>query len=391
MGTLTGQILTFTNLFPSSAAPTHGLFVQERMRRVIARTGMRWQVVAPVPWVPLGLRDATARAFAKLPERETVDCVVVHHPRYFHLPGLSLRAQARRMARGARDVVARLVDDRTVLDAHYVYPDGVAALRLAQELKRPCVVTARGTDLTVLGERASVVAQLRALAGSAHALLAVSDDLRRRFVVAAGVPDTAVRLARNGVDLDRLAPGDVAAARAALGLPADRRLVLGVGRLVSNKGFHLAAAAVAALDPETKATLVLVGDGPEAERIRAALPPDRLVMLGRRAPDDVALAFRACEVFVLPTEREGWPNVVTEALASGIPVVAHAVGGIPEILTDPAFGRLVTPGDSAALVSGIADFLRAPPTRDAVRAFARRYSFDDTVRMLADLFTAAVA
>jgi glycosyltransferase involved in cell wall biosynthesis len=93
---------------------------------------------------------------------------------------------------------------------------------------------------------------------------------------------------------------------------------------------------------------------------------------------------------LLPSAREGWPNVVTEALASGLPVVASAVGGIPEILTDPAFGRTVPPDDPVALAAAVREFLAAPPPRAAVRAFAERYSWNEPVRQLVDLLQRAV-
>ena len=377
-----GRLITFTNLFPSAAAPTHGLFVQERMRRVAAATGLDWCVVAPVPAVPWPLRaDPQHRAS---PEHEIVGGVPVGHPRYFHLPGLSMRAQARRMARAAEPMVAALAGDGPCLiDAHYVYPDGVAALAIAAKLRVPCLVTARGTDLNVLGDVPSVREQIRASVPGAFALLAVSSALCRRFVEVAGVPADRVVLARNGVDLDRFRPGDRGAARAALGLPAERSLVLAVGRLVEGKGFHLMARALRSL-PGT-VDLVVIGTGPERERLQMVAPPGRLHLLGARPPDEVALAYRACDVLVLPSEREGWPNVVTEALASGLPVVATPVGAVPDMLTDPHVGALVRHGDSRALAAEVMRFLDVPRDRQLIRRFAERFGWDRPIAIVADL------
>jgi glycosyltransferase involved in cell wall biosynthesis len=89
---------------------------------------------------------------------------------------------------------------------------------------------------------------------------------------------------------------------------------------------------------------------------------------------------------VLPSYREGWPNVVTEALACGRPVVASDVGGIPEILADPGVSRLVPAGDVEALGTAIADFLASPPDPVQARALADRYSWHATVVKLSDLF-----
>jgi glycosyltransferase involved in cell wall biosynthesis len=307
----------------------------------------------------------------------------VYHVPYFHLPGVSVRRQARRIAKACLPHVRELARAMpTVLDAHYVYPDGVAAMMIAKELDLPCVVTARGTDINLLGERPHVRAQMRSQLAGAHRLFAVSDALRDRFAAILG--GDRVETARNGVDLEVFRPGDARKARFELGLPADPKLVLGVGRLIEVKGFHHAAAALLRHAPE--AHLVLVGAGPDRARIAQGFPADRVHFLGSRDRREVALAYQACDVFVLPSYREGWPNVVTEALASGRPVVASVAGGIPQILTDPTVSTLVPVGDVDALGGAIAAFLGAPPDPVQARALAERYSWEETVVMLSDVF-----
>ena len=384
-------IVTFTNLFPSSVLPTHGLFVQERMRRVAAASGLPWCVVAPVPDVVWPLRTAAYRQWAKVPLQETWQGAAVQHPRYRHWPGLSLRRQARAMAAGARATVTALArTSRIVLDAHYLWPDGVAAAQLAQELGVPFTMTARGSDLNVVAQDPVVAAGIAAAARRAHACCAVSRALGDRFAAVAGLPRQAIRDVRNGVDLERFHPGDSAAARRELGLPMTGRLVLGVGRLVAGKGFVLAAQALAALPDDVQ--LVLVGDGPERPAIVAS-GKARVHCLGALPPERVAVACRAADVLVLPSDREGWPNVVTEALASGLPVVATRVGGIPQILGEapPAWlGALVPPRDVAALAAALRTVLSAPADRAAVAAFAQRYGWAEPVAELVAVFRSAL-
>jgi teichuronic acid biosynthesis glycosyltransferase TuaC len=118
-----------------------------------------------------------------------------------------------------------------------------------------------------------------------------------------------------------------------------------------------------------------------------------VLFLGKRSPDEVAAACRAADVLVLPSEREGWPNVVTEALASGLPVVATPVGGIPEILgTDPqpSRGALVPVHDVGALAAALRTVLATPRDRQAVRRFSERYGWQPTVERLVAAFRAAV-
>lgn len=392
------RVVTFTNLFPSATLPTHGLFVYERMYRTAAALAagpapLAWSVVAPVPEVAWLFRRGSYRRWAEVPRQETWQGVAIEHPRYRHWPGFSQRRQADAMAAGAREVVARLAAaEPIVLDAHYLWPDGVAAAELARELGVPFTLTARGSDLNVVAQDAAVARRIAEAAARAHACCAVSRALGDRFAAVAGLPRERILDVRNGVDLERFHPGDQAAARAALGLPPHGRWLLGVGRLVPGKGFDVAAAVLAQLPADVK--LLLVGDGPERATIAAA-GGDRVHFLGARGPDEVALAYRAADLFVLPSEREGWPNVVTEALASGLRVVATRVGGIPQILDEPAAGdrsrgALVPPRDPQALAQALLRVLAEPGDRAAVRRFAERYGWAEPVGLLARVFRRAV-
>jgi len=381
------RIVTFTNLFPSSAMPTHGLFVYERMHRVAAASGVGWEVVAPVPEVAWLFRSGAYRRWNEVPRTEAWHGVRVQHPRYRHWPGLSQRRQATAMAAGARKTIGELVrEGPIVLDAHYLWPDGVAASLLAAEFHVPFTLTARGSDLNVAAQDPGIATQIAAAAAAAHACCAVSHALGDRFATVAGLPRERIVDVRNGVDLERFRPGDALAARSELGLPQQGRLVLGVGRLVPGKGFLAAARALESLPADV--WLVLVGDGPERAAIGSA-GTGRVRFLGELPPERVAVAYRAADVLVLPSEREGWPNVVTEALACGLRVVATRVGGIPEILGDPvpaALGALVPPRDADALASALRTVLDTRPDRAAVRRFGERYGWEQPVVILTKMF-----
>jgi len=392
------HIITFSNLFPSSVMPTHGIFVYERMRRVAIASGCRWSVVAPVPAVMWPLRNLGGGQYKKwsqVPLRETWQGVDVYHPRFRHLPGMSQSRQADAVSKGARDVVRSLVaDGDAVLDAHYLWPDGVAAGQLAQELSVPFTLTARGTDVNVLAQEPKLAGRIADAARRAHRCMAVSTALSQRFAESCGLSEDAVETVRNGVDLERFAPGDapddVRAARQELGLPTTGRIALGVGRLVSTKGFDVAAKAVASI-PDTH--LVLIGDGPDRQDIEAA-GGGCVTFLGGLPPEKVAVACRAADVFVLPTHREGWPNVVTEALASGLPVVATPVGGIPQILggSEPEahLGALVDVGDVAGFRAAIQRVLDGGKHTQEVRSFAESYGWAEPVEQLLATFRSAI-
>jgi len=175
------RIVTITSLFPSSAQPPRGLFVHDRMHRVAARGGFAWQVVAPVPDVVWPLRTAGWRRWRATPLRESWEGVEALHPRWRHWPGM-IRRQARAMADGVRATVAALAArEPIVIDAHYLWPDGVAAAAVARELGVPYTLTARGTDVNVLAQQPAVRAKIAAFEPGKDAFVVdlVDDDLKR--------------------------------------------------------------------------------------------------------------------------------------------------------------------------------------------------------------------
>ena len=387
------HVLTFTNLYPSARMPQHGLFVRERMTRLCRRNGWRLTVVAPLPR-SLPLPGRAGKLFA-VPAREQVDGVTVHHPRYLHVPRLSVRRQWRNMARGCRTLVQRLVRDEQVslIDAHYLYPDACAAVALAQEVGVPCIATARGSDVNVLPQDPAIAATLRTWLPRARRRLAVSQALAARLAALLQVPTERIVVVPNGVDTERFHPGPQAAARAALGLPGSGRLVLAVGRMVPIKRFDLLLRAFAAL-PGADVRLAIVGDGPERAALTALMASlgvtDRVILLGERPPQQVAEAMRAADLFALTSDNEGWPNVVMEALAAGLPVVARAVGGVPEIVT-AAQGQLVAEGTPAAFGAALARELatRRDPAASVARAVA--LGWERTLARLTEVVQEALA
>jgi glycosyltransferase involved in cell wall biosynthesis len=159
----------------------------------------------------------------------------------------------------------------------------------------------------------------------------------------------------NGVDVDLFRPRPAVEVRAELGL-AEGPLLLAVGRLNREKGFHHAVEALARVR-DGDARLVVVGDGEERtalEGLAAKLgTSDRVDFVGRQAVERVAAYMAAADVFLFPTEREeAAPLVLPQAMACGVPVVASAVGGITEVIDRPGEnGVVVPPGDVDAIVA----------------------------------------
>jgi glycosyltransferase involved in cell wall biosynthesis len=384
----------FSTLFPSRARPNHGLFVETRLRELLASGEVESTVVAPVPWFPFRHgRFGRCAAFAATPEREERNGIDVWHPRYALPPKVGMSVAPLTLAAGARSTIARLIEagrDFDLIDAHYYYPDGAAAALLARWFRKPFVVTGRGTDLNLLPDYAVPRKWIGWTARRAAASILVSRPLQERLVQL-GAERERTHVLRNGVDLDRFRPLDRLECRRRLGLEEGRWL-LSVGHLVALKGHDIAIAALPGLPPDVR--LAIVGDGEERRRLAAVAArldvTERVRLVGAVPQDELVCWYNAAVALVLCSSREGSPNVVLESLACGTPVAATAVGGVPELLEDPAAGRLIAERTPSALAAAVLEIFAAGIRPSAVRAYASRFGWEETTRGQIDLFRAVL-
>lgn len=383
------RLLTFSTLYPSAARPGHGIFVETRLRELVASGVVASRVVAPVPWFfSTDQRFGEYARMARTRLRESRNGLDVQHPRYFLPPRVGMNMAPFTLAMGAKPAIQRLLDegfDFDVIDAHYYYPDGVAAALLARYFNKPFTVTARGSDINLIARHSIPDKLMRWAAGRAAASIGVSQALTDAMGKM-GMPASRLLMMPNGVDLKRFHIQPQAAARAVMGWPAGPML-LSVGNLVENKGHHVAIEALARL-PGFR--LVIAGEGPEREALVALASrihvASRLQFLGQVDQDRLASCYSAADMLVLASSREGWPNVLLESMACGTPVVATRVGGIPEIVTSFTAGRLMPERTADDMVMGIEDLWRHLPDRAAVRACAQARSWQSTTDAQLGLF-----
>ncbi|MEC5397654.1 glycosyltransferase family 4 protein [Uliginosibacterium sp. H1] len=385
------RTLLFSTLYPSSVRPTHGIFVETRLRELLASGEVETRVVAPVPWFPSrDPRFGDRARMAATPHAETYNGIEVLHPRYLLAPKVGMTTAPLTLALGARASVAKLLADGydfDVIDAHYYYPDGIAAALLARWFNKPLVITARGTDLNLIPQYALPRRMIRWAAGQAQGSIGVCGalmDVLRDM----GVPPARLHVMRNGVDLQRFRPVPQHEARAALGLPADGRLVLSVGHLVERKGHHVAIDALKSLPADV--SLCIVGEGEERQaleaRIAAAGLGGRAKLIGAVPNARLYQWYSAADVLVLASSREGWANVLLESMACGTPVVATRIWGTPEVVQDDVAGRLVAEREGAAFARTIEALLLSGIDRPAVRRYAEGFSWEATTRAQLQLF-----
>ena len=295
----------------------------------------------------------------------------------FRVPERSLRQYAGALLSGpgtlrrlCADLRAHRVD---LLHVQCVSCNAHYALQAKRRLGLPLVVTLQG-ELTMdagglFQQSAFARDLLRACLTEADAITACSGRTLADAEAFFGRPfEERGRVVYNGIRLADFA--------GATPYPHPRPYVLGIGRLVPQKGFDLLlrafAQAVAAGERDTD--LLLAGDGVERANLETLAAElglgDRVRFLGRVDRPEAVRLFTGCRFFVLPSREEPFGIVNLEAMAAGKPVIATAVGGVPEIVTDGANGLLVPGENVEALATGMLHLLRDEPLRDRLAANA---------------------
>ncbi len=387
LGYIALRILTFTTLYPSVARPRHGVFVEHRLRHLLRSGEVEAQVVAPVPWFPSSHpRYGKYAAFARTPEREDRFGIAITHPRYPVIPKIGHSLAPYLLERGARRAMREAERGHAfdLIDVHFLYPDGVTAVLLGKRLGKPVVVTAHGSDVDVLPRHPLVRRSILWMASRASALVTVSDALKSSLV-ALGAPPHAITVLPNGVDLELFRPGNREEARRYWGLSGTA--VVSVGHLIPDKGHHIVLAALARL-PGVQALIVGEGgQGSALRRLAAGLGvADRVRFVPNVPQELLRTCYAAADALVLASAHEGWPNVLLEAMACGTPVVATAVGGVPEIVRTPAAGIVVEARTAEAIAGALRRLFACRPERAKTREYAEGFGWEATTRGQIELY-----
>jgi glycosyltransferase involved in cell wall biosynthesis len=388
------RLLTYTTLYPHAGAPNTGVFVENRLRHLVATGEAESLVLAPVPWVPpLGKHNPAWASWTKAQAVEERHGLTVQHPRYPVVPKIGMNLAPWLLYMASRRALAhhmRAGHRFDLIDAHYAYPDGVAATWLGRRFGLPVVITVRGSDITEYPDYPVPRHLLRRAFAAADAVITVSAGLRDA-VIALGMPAEKVTVLRNGVDLRAFRPvGDRTEARKALGL--DGPALLSVGHLIARKGHDLVIKALTRL-PGWR--LLIVGSGPERAALEALAArlgvADRVRLVGQVPHADLPRYYTAADMLVLASAREGWANVLLESMACGTPVVASPIPGNPEVLQERAAGVIMAERSAVGIAAGVRDLAAAPPAREATRAYAERFGWDATSQGQLVLFRRVLA
>jgi glycosyltransferase involved in cell wall biosynthesis len=370
------KVLTYTSLFPNAAQPELGVFIYQRMAHFAAREKNEVLVVAPIPYAPSWLPGARWKKWTGIPSVEQRGNLTIYHPAYPLLPKVSFPIQAMLMFLSSFRLVRKLHREHKfdVIDAHYVYPDGLAGVMLGRLLDVPVVVSARGTDINSFPAFQLIRPQIRYALRQAAGAIAVCKALQEVMISLSG-PGHPVQVIGNGVDAARFFPVIQEEARRELNLALDGPVVLAVGSLIPRKGYHFLIPAFAEVRKQfSGAHLYILGEGEsrgELQRLIERLSLGDYVHLQGNCPNErLRYWYSGADISCLVSSREGWPNVLLESLACGTPVVATGLWGTPEVITSPDLGIMVEQ-TVPSITSGLKSALNRKWDREQIARHAR--------------------
>ncbi len=381
------NIVTLTTLFPNSAEPKLGIFVQTRLQHLLAQhPDINAVVIAPVPWFPnWGPFKSQAfseyHKYADAPAEEVRDGIQVYHPRYLVIPKVGMLLAPFTLAWSMRRALKRLKQsgyDFQLIDGHYFYPDGVAIAlslwgnRLLKDI--PFTVTARGTDLNLIPDFTLPKKLIQWTLKRCSTAICVCEALRQEALKLGATEDKVITL-RNGVDLERFQPpADRPALQSELAVNGPS--IISVGWLIERKGHYLIIEAMQSLPG---VHLYIAGDGPDKsalmQQVKEAGLEQQISFLGALDQQQLRQWYGAVDALVLASSREGWANVLLEAMACGTPVVATRVWGTPEVVQNESVGELVE-RTAEDIARGVKALLHRASDRHQVRSYAEQFDCD---------------
>jgi glycosyltransferase involved in cell wall biosynthesis len=324
------------------------------------------------------------------PRRGLIEGIKVNTFRYPYLPHYYSQAKA-------WTLLKRLKKEKPCYDlihCHSVFDLGLVGAELKKFLDLPLVITVYGTDINWLfesGERRADALVIRATTRAlkaADAVICVSRDLGAK-VSGLGVEKEKIFWVPNGADSCLFSPGNSLEARKSLGWPESGKIVLYAGNIIQTKGLGDLVAAVELMEKgegrDLDFVVVLAGPGSEYEKelkvvIETRGLGHRFRFPGAYPHERMPYLMRACDIFCLPSWREGWPLTAVEALTCGRPVVATKIGGIAELIESPETGILCPAGNPQALAGALIQALSREWEITRIAQSAERYSYKKLIR-----------
>ena len=386
------KILVYTTLFPNHLHPNNAIFIKQRMFHFAKLEGCDIKVVAPVPYCPPWPFFGKWYHNSQIKKFELMDGIEVYHPRYFLIPKVSMPFHGFSLFLSSLKLLKMIYQDFSfdLIDGHYIYPDGLAAVLLGKFFDKPVVLSARGSDVHQFLGFASIRPMIKYALNRADFLISVCDALKQEMINVGNIQGK-ISVVSNGVDLKQFYLIDKIKARKKLSLKKDKKIILSVGSLIPLKGFHFLIDVMPNILNEIPQThLYVVGEGQHRsfleQKIKRLGLNQHVTLVGERPNEELKTWYSAADVFCLASSREGWANVIMESLACGTPVVATNVWGAPEILTSPEVGILVERSPES-IGAGLLKALRQNWDRNRIREHVAGRTWDIVALEVKEIFS----
>jgi len=374
------NILGITTLFPNDQHPRHGIFVQNRYLALQKRSDVHINVIAPVAKAPLLnlIPGSRFQANNKVPDKACLEGIKVRHPRYLTIPGTNLIDVVNSITKSALNLAPELYPDGfDLVDGQYLYPDGIAAARLAKHYDKPLVLTARGSDVNYWLADTSKQQMIIDSLHQAAKIICMSQALKDK-IIAYGISADKIEVIMNGINHDTF--------NSSAHGPNNSGYLLSVGNLVPLKGHDLVLRAMTDM-PDEK--LTIIGQGQEEKKITHMIRDlnldDRVQLLPNLSQSELAGYYANAKATVLMSAMEGMPNVLMESLSCGTPVIATNVGGISEIV-HPGNGILLPERSPEELSKAIRSFNQTDWDKETIEKDMKMFNWSEVAQRQVDLY-----
>ncbi len=390
------KALVFTSLFPNITNRNKGIFIEQRIRQY-SRFECQVRVISPVPYFPalkFLKKFPSWYKYSQIPVQSILNSNKIYFPRYLQTPKIGMTFYGLFMFLGVLNSIRKIKKkfNFDIIDAHWIYPDCFAAVLLAKWFNKKVVISARGSDINAYTKLFLIRILIQYTLKQADAIIAVSHDLKNK-IQEMGINESKIKVISNGVDTDQFRPLPKNQLEAVLPFEKKGRLILTVGALRKVKNQHLlieAFSQIVSMENYEDLKLVIVGSGTQKhalkEQIYKLKLSNQIFLVGAVPNDRLVHWYNHADLFCLPSLNEGCPNVVLEALACHVPVVATNVGGIPDLISSENIGILADPGSLDSLKTSLIQGLEKKWTSLAFQKFLSGKSWDRVAQEVGNLF-----
>lgn len=374
------KLIFLSHMFPNSKSPLTTPFMPERAKALSNFVDL--DVVAPVSYFPFFKNNLP-------PVKEMFYGLNVFHPRYlgmpsflWHLRWISYGLACRLFWRNRPPVC-------DLIHMEWIYPDAYAFLNYARCFKMKTVGVIHGNEAIGYFEGANHRKYYKKALQALDRIIAVSADLKRKMMVEYDVPEYKIKVIPNGVDLSKFPVIERSKAREALGLPLGRLMGVCVARLSDEKNLDYLVNAISLLG-DAAPTIYIIGEGPLKNKLNQLINQfgvgEKVILAGPVPHKEIVNWLNAADFFCLPSQREGCPVVIHEALACGVPVVATHVGAVPDLIKSDDYGILCPPSDANALSDAISRAIKKPWDREKISSHGRKFTWAEVAKKTFDVF-----